>query len=303
MALNFFLGFIVSLLTCSIVLAVVVKSLAEGIAVSGKKPYLYGYGMSVLSSIAAYFATFISANPFEVFWYFGGIFIFLGIAHMLFIHRRFFYASKNNNNSNRVLIGEVIFGLSLILFTIVVFSTLQYFFKDKNFLFYPIVVSTLLFFVPLLIYYSFEAAYEIPPANFPTWQYPFNKPVELADICGSDRELIIGFEVAEKASENRKSYFRVRAPETCQLSTLFYHFINEYNEPQNKIKIEYLDKENEPYQWWFYKRRKWYQIREILNPEFSIRESGIKENTVIVCERILDAQPVFNTYNSSYYAR
>jgi hypothetical protein len=301
MALNFFLGFIVSLLACSIVLAVVVKSLAEGIAVSGKKPYLYGYGLAILSSLAAYFATFISDNPFAVFWYLGGIFLIVGIAHMLFMHSRFFYANKNN--SNRVLVGEVIFGSSLILFMIVVFSALQYFFKDKDFPVYSIVVSALLFFVPLLIYYSFEAAYKIPPANFPTWQYPLNKLAELPEICVNDRELIIGFEVAEKASENRKNYFRVRAPETCQLSTLFYHFINEYNERQNKSKIEYVDKEDESYQWWFYKRPKWYQIRKILNPEFSIRESGIKENTVIVCERILDARPVLTTYNNSHYER
>lgn len=300
MAIQVFLGFIGSLLGCSIVLAVVVKNMAEGIAVSGKKPFLYGYGSAILTSLAAYIISFISENPFEVFWFFGGIFFLFGIVHMVFIHERFFYAHKRN--SNKVLFAEILFGLSIILFTVVVFSALQYFFKDPDFLFYPIVVSTLLFFVPLLVFHSFQAAYDIPAARFPTWQYPLNKPIELPDIDGGDRVLIIGFEVAERAMDSRKNYFRVRAPETWQLSTLFYHFINEYNDPDKKTAIEYINKEHEPYEWWFYKKPKWYQIRKILNPEFSIRESGIKENTVIICERLLHTTPVSNTYNN-YYER
>jgi hypothetical protein len=301
MALKYYLGIIVMLIACSIILAVVVRSLAEGIAVSGKKPYVFGSGAAILTSLAAYSASFLAENLFEMFWLIGGIFFILGIMHMLFIHPRFFYAHRDN--WIRVLIGEVIYGLALILFTIVVFSALQYFFKDRDFLYYPTVMSTLLFFVPLLIYHSFETAYEIPAANFPTWQYPQNRSLEPLDIYGNDRELIIGFEVSEKPSESRKNYFRVRAPETCQLSTLFYHFLNEYNDPENRTKIEYLDNENEPYKWWFYKRRKWYQARKILNPEFSIRESGIAENTVIICERVLNTVTVKDTYNKKYYER
>jgi hypothetical protein len=290
MAIQYFLEFIGSLLACSIVLAVVVKNLAEGIAVSGKKPFLFGYGSAILTSLVAYLVSYISENPFEVFWFFGGIFFLFGIIHMLLIHKRFFYAQKYN--SNQVLIAEVLFGLAVILFTIVVFSALQYFFKDHNFLFYPIVVSALLFLVPLLIFHTFQAAYDIPPARFPTWKYPLLEPVKLVEIDGGGRELIIGFEVAENAMDREKTYFRVRAPETWQLSTLFYRFLNEYNDPENKTTIEYMDKEDEPYEWWFYKKRKWYQTQRILNPEFSIRESGIKENTVIVCERLLNTTRV-----------
>jgi hypothetical protein len=290
MAIQYFLGFIGSLLACSIVLAVVVKKLAEGIAVSGKKPFFYGTCSAILTSLAAYLISYASENPFEVFWFFGGIFFLFGIIHMLLVHKRFFYAQKYN--SNQVLIAEVLFGLSVILFTIVVFSAMQYFFKDRNFLFYPIVVSALLFFVPLLIFHAFQAAYDIPPARFPTWKYSLLEPVKLAEIDGGGRELILAFEVAEKATDSSKTYFRVRAPETWQLSMLFYRFLNEYNDPENKTTIEYTDKEDEPYEWWFYKKRKWYQMQKILNPEFSIRESGIKENTVIVCERLLSTTRV-----------
>jgi hypothetical protein len=295
MAIQFFLAFIGSLLGCAIALAVVAKNLAEGIAVSGKKPFVAGSLTALFASFVAYLTSFISENPFEVFWAFGSIFLLLGIVHLLFLHNRYFYA--NQHNSNKVLIAELLFGLSLILFTIVVFSALQYFFKDRDFLFYPIVVSTLLFFVPVLVFHSFQAAYAIPPARFPTWQYPLHQPVEeLPENDRNEHILVIGFEVAKKARDNRKTYFRVRAPETWQLGNLFYHFINEHNDPHNQTTIEYTDTQYEPYEWWFYKKRKWYQAQKILNPAFSVRENGITENTIIVCERNEAAAPLSNTY-------
>src|SRR5690349_10462503 len=109
-----FLGFLGLLLVCSILLAVLAKSLTEGIALSGKKAYLYGFGSAILTSLAAYGASFFSTNPLELFWFFGGIFFIFGIIHMLLMHNRFFYSNKDN--INRVLIGELIFGLCIILF-------------------------------------------------------------------------------------------------------------------------------------------------------------------------------------------
>ena len=301
MANQVFFGFIGSLLVCSVILAVVVKNLAEGVAVSGKKLFVYGSVSAILASIVAYFASFISEHAFEIYWFFGGIFFLFGILHLVFLHDRFFYAHKHNNI--KVLVAELLFGLSFILFTIVVFSALKFFFKEKDFLFFPIVMSSLLFLVPLLVFHSFQAAYDIPAASFPTWQYPLHQLQESADIDDGSRIIIIGFEVAQRAVDNKKVYFRVRAPETWQLSTLFYHFINEYNNPENKTTIEYMGTDHEPYQWWFYKKGKWYQMQQILNPEFTIRESGIVENTVIICERFIATSSVQTTFNKNQYER
>lgn len=301
MAIQIFLIFIGTLLGCAIALAVVVKNLAEGFAVGGKKPLMYGSLSAIFTSLIAFLASFISTDPFEVFWFFGGVFLLFGIVHILFIHNRCFYANKHN--SNKVLIAEILFGLSVILFTIVVFSALRYFIeKDRDFLFYPIVMSTLLFFVPVLVFHSFQAAYAIPEAIFPTWQYPLDKPVELPHIQRNDRTLVIGFEVAKKATDSRKTFFRVKAPETWTLGELFYHFINEHNDPPNEATIEYTYQEYEPYEWWFYKKEKWYRLQKILNPEFTIRENGIKEDTVIICERSLSVAATSNTYNN-YHER
>ena len=156
-------------------------------------------------------------------------------------------------------------------------------------------MSALLFFVPLLVFHSFQAAYEIPAPVFPTWQYPVYETIELPEPNKKERILVIAFELSKRETDRSKTYFRVGAPETWILGELFYHFINESNAPENQIMIEYMDAEEEPYVWWFYEKRKWYQAQKILNPKISVRDNGITENTIIVCERKVAAAQLSTT--------
>jgi len=223
MAIPHFLAFIGSLLGCTIALAVVVKNLVVGFADNGNKPFTYGFVSAFIGSSAAFLSSYNTINPVQLFWFFGGVFFLLGILHILFIHNRYFDTKKNN--SNKVLIAEVLFGLSIICFTVIIFSSLRYFWlKDQDFLFYPVLMSALMFFVPLLAFHSFQAAYEIPTPVFPTWQYPVYESIELPEPNRKERILVIAFEVAKRAADSRKTYFRVGAPETWQLGELFYHF-------------------------------------------------------------------------------
>lgn len=286
MATPYFLVFIGSALGCSIALAVVVKKIAEGFAVSGKRPFVYGTASALLSSLVAYLATLVLDNPFETFWVLGGVFLLFGIVNILFVHNRYFYTHKNNGN--KVLLAEIVFGLAVILFTVAVFSSLQYFLKkEQDFLFYPLLTSMLLFFVPLLFYHTFQAAFNIPPSYFPTWQYPLHQPIELPDDDSREKKLVIGFELAKRVADSRKTYFRAIGPETMKLGDLFYHFMNEYNYEHADTAIDYTDGAHEPQEWWFLRKPRWYQSNRIYNPELSIRENGIVENTIVVCERIL----------------
>ena len=109
MAIPVFIAFIGSLLGCSIALAVVVKNLVVGFADNGKKPFTYGFVSGLLGSLAAFLTSYNSINPVRVFWLFGGIFFLFGILHILFVHNRYFNTKKNN--SNKVLIAEILFGL------------------------------------------------------------------------------------------------------------------------------------------------------------------------------------------------
>jgi hypothetical protein len=292
MELKFFFTYIGSLFVLSTLLALVVKNFAEGYAGQGRKPILYGTFSSILASVVVYACNYITDNLFTIFWVFASIFLLFGIVHVSIVRPKYFYAREHNKN--KVFIGEVFFALSVILFAIVVFSALQYFLKgDHNFLFFPMMLSTLAFFIPTLVLHTFEAAYGIPPTEYKTWLYPLYDEIDLPPEDPRERLLVIGFEIAKKETD-KKTYFRIKAPEGIRLGDLYYHFLNDYNEVQSESKIAFTNNTNQPYEWWFRMKTKWWQPNRILNPDISVRENGITENSVIICERLMaGSQPKY----------
>lgn len=284
MALNFFLGYIGVFLAFAIALLVLVKPFSEGIASGGSRPTIYSIVSSIIISLVAYVSKFVINNTFTTYWIIAGIFLLFGIIHVAIVNKKYFYAV---DNGNKVFIGEIMFGFSVIFFVIVIFSSLQYFLSgDKEYLFYPMLFSLISFFIPMLVMHTFNEAYNIPSAEFITWSYPLNTQIDLPDENPNEKLYVIGFEIAKKNSDARKTYFRAKAPEGMKLGELYYFFINDYNELQSETPIEYATKNSDTYEWWFRKKPKWYQRQHILNPDITVRENGIIENTVIICERI-----------------
>jgi hypothetical protein len=285
MATKFFLVYLGSLLACSIVLFTLVKQFAAEFAAGGKKPVLYGGFSSIVASLAAYGATYVTNNLFTVFWIFTGIFLSFGILHMIITHKKYF--SPKEETDTRPFIGEIIFAMSVVLFTIAVFSSLQYFLTDdgKSFLFYPMMMSTLAFFVPVLVSHTFDAAFDIPPPVYPTWVYP-DKPIDLPDDDPREKLLVIGFEIAKKIKDTKRTYFRAKAPESIYFGDLYYFFINDYNEVQSETPIEFCDNDDSPCEWIFRLKTRWYQGMKIIDPALTVKDNGIRENSVIICERV-----------------
>lgn len=284
MVIKFFLIYIGVFFACSLAMVFVVKSFAHGFAVNAKRPVLQG-GLSAFGASAlAYLTTLITTHLFTVFWILAGVFLLFGIIHVAYFHKKYFYA--NNNNKGKVAFGEILFIFALLFFIIVVFSSLQYFLKDKSFLFFPMLMSMLAFFIPVTVYYTFEAAYNIPPGQFPLWQYPLHTTIDLPDEKAGEKILVIAFEFAKNSTVKTKTNFRAKGPETMKLGDLFYHFINDYNDFQNETPIEYTENEYNPHQWGFTIKPKWFQQHRVLNPELTVRENRILENSIIICERI-----------------
>ncbi len=288
MTLKFFWIYIGVFLTFSVVLVAVVKQFSSAFAGGGKKPVIFGGFSAVVASLAAFASTYIGDHLFTVYWAFAIVFLLLGIVHMAIVHKKYFYASSPEAKSKMIL-GEILFGLSVICFTVVIFSSLQRFIQDKPFLFYPMLLSTLTFFIPFLFVNTFEAAYSIPKAVFKTWQYPLDGQIDLPDENPREKLYVIGFEIAKKGTDVKKTYFRAKAPENMTLGDLYYHFINDYNDAQSETPIQYADEDKDSHFWWFRRKPKWYQWQKILDPEITVRENGITENTVIICERIKPA--------------
>lgn len=285
MLIKFFWIYIGSFFACSVALIFMVKNYADSFASKSKKPVLWGGLSSAGISGGAYLATYITDHLFTIFWVLAFIYLLFGFIHVIFFHKRYF--ASNNNNRNRVIIGEILFAMSLILFTVVIFSALQYFLKDRDFMFFPMLISMLSFFVPIVLLYTFEAAYKIPLPVFATWHYPVTVPIELPDEKINEKLLVIAFEISKNSKNNLKTNFRAKGPEAMLLGDLYYHFLNDYNDVQSETPIEFTDKEGNPFEWWFRIKPKWYKSQQILDPQLSIKDNHVKENSVIICERII----------------
>ncbi|WP_118974062.1 TssN family type VI secretion system protein [Taibaiella koreensis] len=283
MVLKSFLLYFLPFLVGSLALFAVIKQVSSSFSAKGKKPLLYGGLSSLLASAAAFAATFISNNLFLVFWILSAVYFLFGLIHVVITHRRFF--SHPAESRSKLFYAELLFGITIILFSIAAFAGLQYFLKDKSFLFYPMLLSLLFFLVPFLMNQTFLAAYHIPPTVFPAWEYPLLQAIDLPDEKEGERLYVIGFEIAKKASDRQRTFFRAKAPEQMVLGELYYHFINDYNEMQSETPIQYADSTGRAQEWYFRTKPKWYQRSRILDATRTVQQTGIRENTVIICER------------------
>lgn len=284
MAFKFFLVYLGSLLACSIFLFAIVKNFATGFSGSGKKPVVYGSLSSVIASLAAYGSTFVSNNLFTVFWVLFGLFLLFGLVHVAYVHKKYFSSPVNNT---KIFLGELFFALSIVLFTILVFSSLQYFLQHngRQFLFYPMMLSTFAFFVPVLVMHTFQSAYNIPAPVYNVWKYPVDDPINLPEDDPREKLFVIGFEISKKPNDKR-TYFRAKAPEGIYLGDLFYFFLNDYNELQSETQIQFVNEQYEAYEWIFRLKTKWYQGQRVLDPSLTVKDNGIKENSIIICDRV-----------------
>lgn len=283
MALKFFLMYAGVFFASGIAIMATIKQLSSSFGNQGKKPWVFNFVSSGIASGAAFGATYVSSNLFFTFWILSVIFLLLGLIFVLLIHKKYFKARSDNRNKQ--LFAEILFGLSALLLCVAIFSSLQYFLKDKNFMFFPVLLSFLFFFVPLLLLQTFDAAYAIPPALYNIWKYPSGYPIDLPDEKEGEKLYVIGFEIAKNPSDVRRTYFRAKAPEEMLLGDLFYHFINDYNEQFSETPIRYSDKET-IHEWLFRTKPKWYKFSQVLDPTLTVNQNGVKENTIIICERL-----------------
>lgn len=284
MALKFFIIFAVAFLASSMIIMAFIKPLSSSFGNYGKKPWIFNFVSSIIASGVAFATTYITKNLFFTFWILSAIFLLFGIIIVLLVHKKYF--KIRHDNRNKQFFAEFLFTLSIILLCVAVFSSLQYFIKDKNFMHFPMLLCMLFLLIPFLLLHTFDAAISIPRPVYSFWQYPVNTPIDLPDEDERERLYVIGFEIPKKNTDRERTYFTVKAPENMKLGDLFYHFINDYNEVQSETSIEYANKENIN-EWSFRTKPKWYRFSKLLNADLTVRYNKIRENSVVICERII----------------
>lgn len=284
MALKFFLIFAGAFLASSMVIMAFIKPLSSSFGNYGKKPWIFNFLSSAIASGIAFATTYITKNLFFTFWILSAIFLLFGMVIVLMVHKKYF--KVRHDNRNKQFFAELLFLISIILLSVAIFSSLQYFIKDRNFMYFPMLLCLLFLLIPFLLLHTFDAAFSIPYPVYHYWQYPLHHPIELPDEDERERLYVIGLEIPKKVTDDERTYFTVKAPENMTLGDLFYHFINDYNEVQSEKPIAYATGE-EAHEWTFRSKPKWYHSSKILNPELNVKYNKIKENTVVICERAL----------------
>jgi hypothetical protein len=148
--------------------------------------------------------------------------------------------------------------------------------------------TLLLFILPFLFYSTYRFYLDIPVKVLRKWYYPVDKHVE----DPLDREMesphIIAFDFKKKAIDENMTSFRAKAPKEMVFGKLFYYFINDYNDRNPDERIEYLDENKKPYDWIFYFKPKWFSSIRYIDPEETNSFNFIKENSVIICKRVIE---------------
>jgi hypothetical protein len=148
-------------------------------------------------------------------------------------------------------------------------------------------LSLLWFLVPVLLNQTIFKLLEVPPKEFKKWEYPVG--VNIQDPTDEEMEnpVVISFEFKKNTASEQATTFRAKAPVNMALGRLFYFFINDYNSRHPEGTIRFVDENNKPYPWIFFKvKNNLLGLKTALDPEDSIYQSNIKENDVLICSRM-----------------
>ena len=144
------------------------------------------------------------------------------------------------------------------------------------------------FLLPYFFIKAFDSWRAIPGKKYKQWFFPVNiePPVmELTDTINLNIFLPI------QTDDERYSEFSVRAPRARTLEELIHFLIFKYNtERSPETPIEVADGSNQrPYGWHFYTEPAWFRPRKYLDPQLSIEELNLGDESVIVAQRLVPA--------------
>ncbi|WP_339702512.1 TssN family type VI secretion system protein [uncultured Marixanthomonas sp.] len=238
--------------------------------------------------IAAFFAlTALLSNenvlnniPLHTFIAFQIVFLLLGILHV-YVCRQYFELLSEKPNS---FWSEFIFTIAVNCIALIGFAFIVNMFKPEYV--FHFLGAAIWFLVPILVIKTYEFATSIPLPVYKKWFYPIGKHIK----DPKDEELInpqvISFEFHKDEKTSELSNFRLKAPEKMAFGKLFYFFINDYNDRHPENKIVYINSENEPHGWVFYRKPKWYLGMKYIDYARTVDSNGIKEDNVIICQRV-----------------
>lgn len=145
------------------------------------------------------------------------------------------------------------------------------------------------FLLPFMVAKSFDYMLLIPEDVYPMWYFPAGE-IDLdipEDVMDDESIIVVEFQMAKSTAEDAEIIkSRSKLPLKLEFGRFFPIFLDQYNDRNAGTQIEFKDAAKQHYGWNFYIKRKWYQSPIYINPELTIRENGVRENDIIVAERV-----------------
>lgn len=225
----------------------------------------------------------LNDTPLNSFIGFQFIFLILGILHIYVMEKFFPDLSKDKTG----FFNEFLFTIVFLCIGLIVFMNVVNRFKPAfSFIFLG---SSLFFLIPFLFNKVYKFAYNIPVSVYNKWLYPLDNSIKEPTKNELTNPAVISFEFQKNNNDKDITNFRIKAPENMDFGKLFYFFINDYNERHPESKIEYLNPETmQPQEWIFFFKPNWLGNLKHINYNKTVSSNNIKENDVIVCQRVND---------------
>ncbi len=202
--------------------------------------------------------------------------LLLGILHVWLFEK---WIDLENNNFSSILFTFAVcflgYGLLTLSFKWISDSSFPIYY------FYP----AFFFIAPTFVRIAFAYFMRIPIKHYKAWTLP--APGTLTDPTNKEmaNPIIVNFEISREITDS-KTVFKAKAPQGMNLGKLFYFFISDYNSKNPNSPIVIINEDNKTEQWSFYQTNNLFKSKTHLDPDITISENKIKENSSVICKRI-----------------
>lgn len=272
-----FMSMIVIVGIIAVLLLSVVSKYRNG--VKKKNVLLYVLAHVIVFGLIVFLGDFFGSDEYAVFIRLQIASVCLGITHATWMKKFFPWVNTDG------FWPELWFTLSVALFSCVGIMTVSHLLHWQA-LGWLLPSAMFLYLIPFLMKSTFDAYWNVPQLEYRLWYYPVGMDVpNPLDYDLSDHMKIIAFEF-EPEPDATPLNIKIKAPERMELGHYFMSFIEQYNlrNPEKEIKI--YDPRGELYGWIFYLKKPWYSSTTIFDAEMTINDNGIRENQIIIAERI-----------------
>jgi hypothetical protein len=272
---------IIGLLVASVLIFSILLAKEEGVRKKKGLAILYILIAGLFIGILGFFQYFgLKEKPFYFFIVLQLFILAIGIIHIRILKKTLSWTS------NESIIGEFLVTLNTAVaggfFLLLTFSLL-----GANEFSLLMLSALVWFFVPFFFIKSMDFYLTIPERIYKTWSYPIDNPIPDPTDSELASPMVISFEFQKKVNQEDFTIFRAKAPKDIQFGKLFYFFINDYNSRHPESTIEVSSK-SIPFPWVFQFKPKLFARFSYLDPDETVYHNQIKENSVIVCHRILE---------------